>query len=991
MSTLVSPGVLVTVSDDSAYAESGSGTVPLVIFATAQDKIVPGTTSTVAVGTTKANAGTVYVMSSQQDVLTTFGTPIFMETSGTVNQGDELNEYGLHALFSAMGLTNSAYAVRADIDLNELVSNENEARSAPLNQTFWINPTGTSFGLFYYDSSASNPKSAWVKATVNVPLISEISNTGVPLSTFGAIDTYAFVPYLDASGSYTNSTYEVDGSKVVESSKLNRWFYKSKTTNTWTEISSQITYKATSAPVDSSNNPLTNYWVKTDSLASGMSFVNKKYNASNASWANVSTYSALDYVELEAGIGSTLAIGNVGLVTSTLSNTAESYASPIFNQYTSTAVVSTTMTSANITFNTDKYFRLEYSDSAYYGIQYFEFEFTTITDLVSAINTKTTLGAVATINGSNTNVTITSPSGRAFRIFHGVTSSSALTRLDSSNNWSLLSYYFQTNTPSTPAIDGTYWYDSNLYADIMINDGLRWRALQSTGGKAVLPYIGGSSSSVVDIQIETTQPDTKADGVSALLIGDIWINPLDAGYEFHQYQADGWFKLDSTDQSTISGILFADARSSDAAGVGYFNYSQSTAYAALIASDYVDPTCPDPRKYPKGMLMCNLGQTGGVVRKRSSNPFTAIDFTGSYQYYVGDSRSYPVISGYNTTPLTLATINGDQLGRWVTESGTAANGSGLFGRKAQRKVITQAMAATIQSNEHLRSEVLEFNLMAAPGYVELLDDLVTLNTDRKETAYIITDVPARLLPTSTSISNWASNSADAVENGDDGRITAYSYAAQYMGWGYGTNSDGTSVAIPGSTIALRTYLYSDSVSYVWFPPAGTERGVVTNASSVGYITSENEYAAVVYNQGQRDTMYSHNINPIAYRPGRGLLVWGDKSLASSSTALDRVNVGRLVVYIRTEIAKIADRFLFKLNTARVRSEFAAALTSFLANIVQLEGIEDFSVVCDSTNNTTTRINQNQLWADIAIVPTKSINFIYVPIRLTTSINSSSTS
>jgi len=989
MSTLVSPGVLVTVSDGSAYAESGSGTVPLIIFATAQDKIVPGTTSTIAVGTTKANAGTVYVMSSQQDVLTTFGTPIFMETSGSINQGDELNEYGLHALFSAMGLTNSAYAVRADIDLNELVSNENEARSAPLNQTFWIDPTSTVFGLFYYDSSASNPKNAWVKATVNVPLLSEISSTGVPLPTFGAIDTYAFVPYLDDSGAYDTSSYEVDGSNIVSTSKINRWFYKSKTTNTWLEISSDITYKSISAPVDSNNNPLTQYWVKTDSLASGVSFDVTKYNASNAAWASVESYAAPDYVELESTIGSSLAIGDVGLVTSTIDNTEEYYNSPVFSRLTSTNLVSVTMASANVTFTTSAYFRLEYSDASLYGVQYFENAFTTITDLVAAINTSTSLGASAVVIGSDTNLVINSPSGRAFRIYHGVSSTDTLTRIDSPNNWSLLSYYFQTNIPSTPAVDGTYWYDSNLYADIMINDGSRWRALQSDGGKAVLPYIGGSSDSLVDIQIETTQPDTKIDGVTDLEIGDIWINPLDSGYVFYQYQADGWFELDNTDQSTISGILFADARTSDESGVGYFNYSESVAYAALIISDYVDPTCPDPRKYPKGMLMCNLGQTGGVVRKRDSNPFESISFTGNYQYYVGDARAYPVISGYETTPLTLATVNSDRMGRWVTESGTAANGSGLFGRKAQRKAITEAMAAVIQSNDHLRSEVLEFNLMVAPGYVEMLDDLVTLNTDRKETAYIITDVPARLEPTSTNISNWASNSANAVENGDDGRLTAYSYAAQYMGWGLGTNSDGSNVAIPGSTIALRTYLYSDSVSYVWFPPAGTERGIVTNAASVGYITSENEYASVVYNNGQRDTMYTNNINPIAYRPNRGLLVWGDKSLASSSTALDRVNVGRLVVYIRTEIAKIADRFLFKLNTARVRAEFAAALTAFLSNIVQLEGIEDFSVVCDSSNNTTTRINQNQLWADIAIVPTKSINFIYVPIRLTTSTSSSS--
>ncbi|HAO2061760.1 phage tail sheath C-terminal domain-containing protein, partial [Escherichia coli] len=169
---------------------------------------------------------------------------------------------------------------------------------------------------------------------------------------------------------------------------------------------------------------------------------------------------------------------------------------------------------------------------------------------------------------------------------------------------------------------------------------------------------------------------------------------------------------------------------------------------------------------------------------------------------------------------------------------------------------------------------------------------------------------------------------------------------------------------------------------VWYPPAGTTRGVVTNAASTGFINSEGEYQPVVYNQGQRDVMYTNNINPIAMRPNRGLLVYGDKTLSANQTsALSRVNVARLVVYIRRQLEIISEPFLFRLNTPSTRQEFSGVVNSFLAEIVQQQGLYNFAVVCDESNNTAERIDRNELWMDIAIQPTKSINFIYVPIRI----------
>lgn len=364
----------------------------------------------------------------------------------------------------------------------------------------------------------------------------------------------------------------------------------------------------------------------------------------------------------------------------------------------------------------------------------------------------------------------------------------------------------------------------------------------------------------------------------------------------------------------------------------------------MVFEDFNSGNVPSANLFQNGMLAVDLGNTEGVVKIMTN-------------------------------------------GSWAIASGVALNGAGLFGRAAQRIIIVEALAAVVVGNEDIRAESIDYNLMCVPGYVELLDELVTLNTDRKETAFIVTDVPARLAPKATDVQAWATNANNAASNGDVGRVTAYPYAAQYMGWCLSTNVDGSEVAVPGSTIAMRTYAYSDSVSYVWYPPAGTQRGVVTNASSVGYINDEGEYAPVVYNQGQRDTMYVNKINPIAMRPNRGLLVYGDKTLAPDDTsALSRVNVARLVVYIRRQLEILAEPFLFRLNTPSTRQEFTSVVNNFLAEIVQLNGLYDFLVVCDESNNTTTRIDRNELWMDIALVPTRSINFIYIPIRLENSLS-----
>ena len=181
---------------------------------------------------------------------------------------------------------------------------------------------------------------------------------------------------------------------------------------------------------------------------------------------------------------------------------------------------------------------------------------------------------------------------------------------------------------------------------------------------------------------------------------------------------------------------------------------------------------------------------------------------------------------------------------------------------------------------------------------------------------------------------------------------------------------------------LKTIALSDQVSYPWFAPAGTRRGGITNATSVGFLDSKtSEFTQVSLTESQRDTLYSVAVNPITYFNGIGLVNYGQKTRAKSASALDRINVARLVVYLRKQLNILAKPYVFEPNDKLTRDEIKQAVESLLLELVGLRAIYDYVVVCDETNNTPSRIDRNELYVDIAIEPVKAIEFIYIPLRL----------
>jgi len=526
--------------------------------------------------------------------------------------------------------------------------------------------------------------------------------------------------------------------------------------------------------------------------------------------------------------------------------------------------------------------------------------------------------------------------------------------------------------PSTKPADGTLWYNTSLEdIDIMFNNGTMWTGYLDTTAQAynqsVYPSGGAAVTDPNGPIISSSMPTAQSTN-GVLANGDIWVNPHNLEEYPTIYKFNGltqkWVLIDNTDQTTNQGIVFADARWS---GAG--DDVVPDPVAKLLTYNFVDPDCPDPALYPKGTLLFNLRRSGFNVKKYVVNH---IDTTAVNTHYTAGDV-YPA-----GEPMTNYFPD-----RWVSDAPNDLKGVGQFGRKAQRAVVLKALEATIQSNQGIRQpDTVIYNLLACPGYLETYSALVGLNTDNGISAFIVMDPPARLTPDATTLSNWGNNTAGAAIDDESGLIATNSYSAVYYPWAYTSDLTGNNIVVPPSHIMLRTIALSDQVSYPWFAPAGVRRGGVTNASSVGYVDgATGEFHTVALNVGQRDTLAAVHVNPITYLAGTGLVVYGQKTRQLVPSSLDRINVARLVIYMRYQLNQIAKPFIFEPNDTITRNEIKQQVESFLLGLVGQRALYDYLVVCDASNNTPARIDRNELHVDIAIEPVKSVEFIYIPLRL----------
>ena len=189
---LVSPGTQVTITDESFFSSAGPGTVPLIFIATKQDKLTSDGTAT-ATGSTSANADKLFIISSQRELLQTFGDPDFNTVGGLAQHGNPLNEYGLLAAYSYLGIANRAFVIRADIDLNQLSPTSIAPTSAPANNTYWNNTNNLVTGLFVWDGTT------FVAVTVTTLETTALVADGAAEPSSGFADD-VFILNVDALG-----------------------------------------------------------------------------------------------------------------------------------------------------------------------------------------------------------------------------------------------------------------------------------------------------------------------------------------------------------------------------------------------------------------------------------------------------------------------------------------------------------------------------------------------------------------------------------------------------------------------------------------------------------------------------------------------------------------------------------------------------------------------------------------------------------------------
>jgi len=1129
---LTSPGVEVSVINESFYVPSDAGTTPLFIVASSQDK-KNGAGDGTASGTTTANANTAYLISSQRELTETFGDPKFYtDTAGNSLHGYELNEWGLQAAYSFLGIANRAYVLRANVDTSQLIGSASAPTATPTDGTYWFDLASTSYGIFQWSKtdqkfttitptlitavtdlvgnvSTGAPKTSvgsqgeyaintthvsnkiykktssntWVQLGssawhLSLPVITVASGTtvtsghsmsvngvsvspsGTALSDVATAFTNANVPGVSASVNATTGNLEIfhNGLGFGDSTQgyntirfeagtgtlLSDLGITAKVYNGVKFLQAKHTNRPTWKTADE-DRPNGSVWFKTTNANAGANIVAKLYSSSSASFGTVSAplyatnHSAIYNLDPSNG-GTGLTVGtlytqfniteqsvdgqsdttpNVGdfqlfryeggqtIISSKTThptfthNETFTVRESVKNQEALAAAKTVTIQSSDGSTLADKEDFVTAFTAA--GFTNLEASIITAGEYTGAIQIKHKLGGDFRMNNTSGTPLDDAGFGTSDAHSYGGYTANSTTLVDNlyvaptgdsedstvgneviATNWKRLSYTASTSAPTNEPTDGTLWYDTKIdEADIMVHNGTTWVGYKNQ-------Y---SSTDPNGPQFSASAPTTQSDG-TALVTNDLWIDTSDLeNYpKLYRYNTSAtlsssntanqvvvttsgaaWELIDKADQTTEDGVVFADARwhtSTDRNANNSTQAGTASTIKNLLSDNFIDPDAPDPALYPQGIMLWNTRRSGYNVKEYRNSYITTTAYPGSGSSGLGNIR-------YNNE-----SVAGYYPDRWVTKSGNNADGSGTFGRKAQRKVIVAQLKSEIDTNQAIREDQRGFNVIACPGYPELIQNMINLNTDRNNTAFVVGDTPLRLAGTATAITNWANNTAAATDNGEDGLVSSSDYLGVFYPSGSTTDNTGKTIVVPPSHMMMRVLANNDNVAFPWFAPAGTRRGVVDNVTSVGYINATSgEFQTISVTESVRDSMHNVKVNPITFFSGAGIVNFGNLTKTSASSALDRINVSRLAVYLRTQLDAIAKPFIFEPNDELTRNEIKQAIESFMLELVGQRALYDFLVVCDDTNNTPTRIDRNELYVDIAIEPVKSVEFIYIPLRI----------
>ena len=343
-----------------------------------------------------------------------------------------------------------------------------------------------------------------------------------------------------------------------------------------------------------------------------------------------------------------------------------------------------------------------------------------------------------------------------------------------------------------------------------------------------------------------------------------------------------------------------------------------------------------------------------------------INYTGSY------TNASQFVRVKSVTGLQPDSFDNNGLYKATQYSGSLpAVGSGSFGGGVTATSATQNMGETITATNIqgfsgadyveafqllANKDEFQFNVLLAPG--------LTLDTTGNAVSTMISTCEGRgdaiAIVDTKLYGSVVANAATAAAG------QSSNYAATYYPWVQLYSSGlGKAIWAPASTIIGGVFAFNDQVGAEWFAPAGLNRGGVP-----AVLRAERKLS-----QADRDTLYNANVNPLATFPGEGVVVFGQKTLQKKATALDRVNVRRLLISLKNYIGQVGNNLVFEQNTNVTRNRFLSQVNPYLESVVQRQGLYAYKVVMDDSNNTPDVIDRNQLVGQIYIQPTKTAEFI----------------
>jgi hypothetical protein len=474
----------------------------------------------------------------------------------------------------------------------------------------------------------------------------------------------------------------------------------------------------------------------------------------------------------------------------------------------------------------------------------------------------------------------------------------------------------------------------------------------------------GAISSQLDFPIPLYR--TTTEGLSSNKLAYFGAQPVsDSGVVYSSV-------IDALKLNAVAGTSYDPAANGD------------TIYSAIITLDNVRYSGSSPNVNTV-LVYDNGARSAGVSLTATGTLPTNFPQSAS----VAQTYKAPLVLGANK--FCSYFYNGSD-GFNITESDPLRNG--LIGSTATAQ-NNYGMFSYQRAIDTVKSpEIAQYNAISIPGLINnsLQNRLIT-NTEQRADALVVVDVPYGYNPPSEyqaasavaggsdvpSIGNpYLGNVNDAVTEWSS-RAYNSNYACAYYPWvQIRDNVNGTNVWVPPSVVALGAMAYTDAVQAPWFAPAGFNRGGLS--SGIAGLPVVN--TALKLFQTDRDNLYNININPIASFPNEGIVIFGQKTLQVERSALDRINVRRLLIYIKTGISRIASTVLFDQNIQDTWNRFTGQAEPFLADVKARFGLVDYKFVLDQTTTTPDLIDQNMLYAKVYVKPARAIEFIALDFIIT---------